>query len=64
MQGGKVIEKWIINTLQNSYPEIITLEVDDSCLTIVLVSSVRKMNTNLINAMKSRYNKLKSLLRW
>lgn len=64
MQGGKVIGKWIINTLQNSYPDIIAWEADDLLLTIVLVTSVRKMNTDLINAMKSCYNKWKSLLRW
>lgn len=64
MQGGKVIGKWFINTLQNSYPEIIAWEVDDSHLTIVLLTFVRKLNTNLINAMKSCYNKWKSLLRW
>lgn len=59
MQSGKVTGKWIINTLQNSYPEIIAWEADDSLLTIVLVTSVRKMNTDLINAMKSCYNKWK-----
>lgn len=64
MQGSKVIGKWIINTLQNFYPEIIAWEVDDSLLTIVLVTSVSKMNTNLINAMKSCYNKKTPLLRW
>lgn len=64
MQGGKVIGKLIINTLQSSYLEIIAWEVDDSFLTIVLVTSVSKMNTNFINVMESCYNKKTPLLRW
>lgn len=46
-----------MNTLQNFYPEIITWKVGDSLLTIVLVTSVSRMTTNLIISMKSCYNK-------